>query len=228
MANALVIQHSAGEGPGRLAEWLPGCGVELRTLHPYAGDELPSRLEADALIVMGGPMGAYDDETSPWLPATKALIAAAVDSGVPTLGVCLGAQLLAVATGGRVERGMHGPEIGLDEVSSSGTDSVLLGGPFPVVQWHYDTVTVLPPLATLLASSATYPVQAFRVGDTAWGLQFHLEAAPDLVASWAAEEGRDVDEIVEPIKAADAVIARIGEELAKRFAAVVKERSAPG
>ncbi len=228
MAVALVVQHVAHEDPGRLADWLPAYGVELDVRHPYAAVPLPSTVDADALIVMGGPMGANDDDVVSWLPATKALLADAVARGVPTLGVCLGAQLLAVATGGRVERGAHGPEIGLGEVSGDGRDSLLVGGTFPVVQWHYDTVTELPDGATLLASSERYPVQAFRVGKAAWGLQFHVEAAPALVASWAAAEDRDVEEIVAPVRSADRVIARVGEELSKRFAAVVNRGSVTG
>jgi GMP synthase-like glutamine amidotransferase len=226
MARALVVQHTATEGPGRFAEWLPGYGIDLSTVHPYAGEALPSALDADALIVMGGPMGAYDDDTAPWLPAVRGLLVAAVADGVPALGICLGAQLLAVATGGRVERGGHGPEIGLGEIEVHTPDTLLESGSLPVVQWHYDTVTEPPPGAELLASSATYPVQAFRVGQCAWGLQYHVEASPDLVAEWARAERRDEGPIVAPLRAADGAIAAAGDEFARRFAAIVKERLA--
>ncbi|HVW81418.1 MAG TPA: type 1 glutamine amidotransferase [Mycobacteriales bacterium] len=228
MSRALVVQHVALEGPGRFAQWLPSYGVELDVVRPYAGDALPDVLEAEALIVMGGPMGAYDDEAAAWLPAVKRLLAAAVDAGIPTLGVCLGAQLLAVATGGRVERGGNGPEIGLGEVEVHTPDSLLALGAVPVVQWHFDTVTELPPGAELLASSAAYPVQAYRVGAAAWGLQYHVEADPHLVAEWVRAEDRDERDVLAPIRAADASIAAAGEQVALRFAAVVNERAAQG
>lgn len=223
-ARALVVQHVAAEGPGRFAEWLPANGVALETVHPYAGDELPEAIAADALIVMGGPMSAYDDNNAPWLPAVRGLLASAVSDGVPALGVCLGAQLLAVAAGGTVERGAHGPEIGLGEVEVNTADQLLDAGSIPVVQWHYDTVTQLPPGAELLASSRLYPVQAFRVGTAAWGLQYHVEAAPDLIAQWARAEHRDEDGIVAPLRAVDAEIATAGAALACRFAEVIRSR----
>jgi GMP synthase-like glutamine amidotransferase len=215
------------EGPGRFAEWLPAHGVSIEIVHPYAGDALPAELDADALIVMGGPMGAYDDETAPWLPAVRDLLATAATTHVPALGVCLGAQLLAVATGGRVERGSNGPEIGLGEVDIHHPDRLLAGGRTPVVQWHYDTVTELPPDAELLASSAAYPVQAFRVGECVWGLQYHVEAAPDLIATWARAEHRDESAIVGPLRAADTAIAAAGESVAGRFAEIVRARRPP-
>jgi GMP synthase-like glutamine amidotransferase len=100
-------------------------------------------------------------------------------------------------------------------------DDILLPvGVMPVVQWHYDTVTTLPPSAVLLASSTSYPVQAFRVGEVAWGLQFHIEATPDMVRDWAAHD--DVDPAI-----ADAVEFRVdalrtaGEQVARAFARIV-------
>jgi GMP synthase-like glutamine amidotransferase len=226
MATALVVQHAAVEGVGRFAEWMPSYGLDLRLVRPYAGERLPSRVEDDALIVMGGPMAAGDDAHVPWLRATKALLADAVDRKVPTLGVCLGAQLLAVAMGGKVERGAAGPELGFAEVTGQGSDRVVLTGPFVVTQWHYDTVTELPPNATLLASSAVYPVQAFRVGESAWGLQFHVEASAEMVGAWARAEGHDVDAVVTPIRQADKALALVGQAIARRFAYVVNRSGA--
>src|SRR6516225_1071278 len=108
MARVHVVQHSAGEGLGRLADWLPAIGVDVHPTHPYLGNRVPPSVEGDALIVLGGPMGAYDDDDAPWLPAVRGLLASAVDDGVPTIGICLGAQLLAVAAGGAVEKGAAG------------------------------------------------------------------------------------------------------------------------
>src|SRR4051812_37650723 len=135
------------------------------------GHRVPSSVEGDALIVLGGPMGCMDDDVANWLPAVRQLLRTAVDDGVPTMGICLGAQLLAAATGGYVERGAQGPELGLDTVTVSQPDDVLVAGVMPVVQWHFDAITQLPPGAELLASSERYEVQAFSMGDVAWGLQ---------------------------------------------------------
>src|SRR5438445_4383917 len=112
MARALVVQHTAGEGLGNLLAWLPAVGLDVHPIHPYLGHRVPPSVEGDALIVLGGPMGAYDDDVAPWLPSVRSLLNTAVDDGVPTLGICLGAQLLAAARGGRVVRCDAGPEMG--------------------------------------------------------------------------------------------------------------------
>src|SRR5436305_8615618 len=149
MARALIVQHAAHEGLGWLQEWLPARGVDVHPIHPYLGHRIPPSVEGDALIVLGGPMGADDDNGAPWLPATRSLLATAVDDGVPTLGICLGAQLLAVAAGGEVQRGSAGPAIGLGSVQVAMSDGLLEAGTLPVVQWHHDTVTRLPEGAEL-------------------------------------------------------------------------------
>lgn len=220
MARVLVVQHTAHEGLGRFQEWLPAAGVDVHPIHPYLGHRVPQSVEGDALIVLGGPMGAYDDADAPWLPATRALLSTAIDDGVPTLGICLGAQLLAVAAGGEVQRGSDGPELGLGKVDVPVGDQLLTAGSMPVVQWHYDAVTRMPAGAELLASSDAYRVQAFRVGDVAWGLQFHVEATPDMVAEWAREDGVD-DEVAQRVRGADDALRSAGDEVARRFASVV-------
>jgi len=221
MARAHVVQHSATEGLGRLADWLPSVGLDVHPTHPYLGNRVPPSVEGDALIVLGGPMGAYDDEAAPWLPSVRDLIKTAIDDGVPTLGVCLGAQLLAVVAGGKVEPGTNGPEIGLGEVEIATGDDLFEVGTLPVVQWHHDAVTELPPGAVLLGGSAAYPVQAFRIGDVAWGMQFHVEATHDMVRTWAVDEGLDPAPIADPVRFAEARLAEAGEPLARRFAALV-------
>jgi len=139
---------------------------------------------------------------------------------VPTLGICLGAQLLAVAAGGEVQRGSSGPELGLGTVDVPTGDQLLTAGTMPVVQWHYDTVTRLPDGAELLASSAAYAVQAFRVGDVAWGLQFHVEATADMVREWAQADGVG-DAVASPVREAAAELGAAGAELSRRFAHIV-------
>jgi GMP synthase-like glutamine amidotransferase len=220
MARALVVQHSPTEGLGWLQDWLPEASLDVHPIHPYLGHRVPTSVEGDALIVLGGPMGCMDDEKASWLPAVRTLMRTAVDDGVPTLGICLGAQLLAAATGGYVARGEAGPELGLGTVDVIGSDLLLEAGTLPVVQWHYDTVTALPPDATLMASSASYEVQAFRVGEVAWGLQFHFEATPELVRTWA-EADRVDPSVVDTVRFRDAELRAAGRPIAERFARIV-------
>jgi GMP synthase (glutamine-hydrolysing) len=228
VARALIVQHTAHEGLGHLQEWLPDAGVDVHPIHPYLGHRVPPYVEGDALIVLGGPMGALDDEVAPWLPATRALLASAIADGVPTLGICLGAQLLAAAAGGEVQRGALGPELGLDTVTVSQPDLLLPPGEWSVVQWHFDTVVRLPESAALLASSSRYAAQAFRVGEVAWGLQFHVEATAEMVADWAridagalADEGRDVAAVVGEVASAAGDLETLGIEITRRFAQVI-------
>jgi len=191
---ALVITHTELEDPGTLSEWLPAAGLGLDVLDPWRGDVLPDRVTGhDALIVMGGPQQAYDDTSAPWLRQTKDLIRQAVADGVPVFAICLGAQLLAEATGGRVGPGAEGPELGARLVGKrdlASSDPLFWDLPMSpvVVQWHWDAVLDLPPGATLLASSPRYPHQAFRVGDAAWGVQFHIETPPEMVKRWVDED----------------------------------------
>ena len=197
---ALLIEHIRDEGAGAFAEWLPEGGLDLDTHRVHEHGPPPPALDPayDALVVMGGAMGVPDAATThPWLNDEMALIRDAVARGVPTLGVCLGAQLLAQATGGEVIRGRVGPEIGVCRVhlaEAAQADPLLHDLP-PVVnavQWHWDEVLALPPRATLLAGSPAYPHQAFRVGAAAWGLQFHPEARPSMVARWAEQDAAEV------------------------------------
>ena len=232
---ALVVTHAEGEGPGLLAEWLPGAGLELDVLRPWAGDDVPSAVgQHDALVVLGGPYEAYDDDSAPWLAPTKALLRSAYEQRVPVLGICLGAQLLAEATGGVVEPGESGPELGARLVGKrdvAGADPLVWETPMSwiCVQWHADAITELPPGATLLASSSRYPHQAYRLGTRAWGLQFHVEATEAMVRGWAEQSRRELTEAGLDV---DALVARTLVELddvrelwrpvLERFVAVVR------
>lgn len=214
---------------GWLQEWLPAAGVDVHPIHPYLGHRVPPSVEGDALIVLGGPMGALDDDRAAWLPSVRALLASAVDDGVPTIGICLGAQLLAVACGGTVARGDDGPELGLGTVAVDVGDDLLVAGQMPVVQWHFDTVTSLPGSATLMASSDRYAVQAFRVGDVAWGLQFHVETTLPMVADWAAADAdairtsqrRSPEDLVGEVADAEPALLAAGEAVMRRFASII-------
>lgn len=224
-----VIQHEPGCPLDRFEGWLSVAGAVVRVIRPYDGDEVPPSLgPGSGLIVLGGQMSAYDDEVAPWLPAVRSLLRAAVADGTPTLGICLGAQLLAVACGGRVEVGAApGRETGVVPVRwlAAAAGDPLVGGladPFPGPSMHADAVADLPPGAVWLGSSAMYPHQVFRVGAAAWGVQFHPEVSEPTFAGWAAEHP-DVDgaAVVAELVAQDASVAAAGQELASRFAGIV-------
>jgi GMP synthase-like glutamine amidotransferase len=180
MPACLVVQHVEPEACYALGQALRAAAVEVVMCRTYAGDLLPPHIgDFDGLVVMGGPMSAVSDEGFRTRGQELRLLAEAVDLGLPTLGICLGAQLLAVAGGGRVLSNPGGPEIGWGPVllTPAAADDLLFSElplELTVLHWHGDTCEP-PPGAVHLASSPGCHQQAFRMGDAAWGLQFHLE-----------------------------------------------------
>ncbi|MEC3978987.1 type 1 glutamine amidotransferase [Amycolatopsis sp. H20-H5] len=189
----LIIQPDESDPIGPLGDWLSEAGAELDIRLP-PGQDLPRDLEGYAGVVcLGGGMGAHDDGPHPWLPEVRRLLSAAAGAALPTLGICLGAQLLAVATGGRVEVGDRGPEVGPALVSKKDvawTDPLFAEMPLmqDVLQFHNDVITRLPAGAELLASAPGYAHQAFRLNGCAYGVQFHIETTSALVRQWAEDE----------------------------------------
>jgi GMP synthase-like glutamine amidotransferase len=184
----LVLQHIACEPPGVYEDVLRERGAEIHRVELDAGEPLPDPVGFDAVVCMGGPMGAYEDERIPWLAGEKRAIAAAVRDGVPFWGVCLGVQLLAASLGARVYPGPKA-EVGLlpVELTDEGRADPVFGAlptSLLTLQWHGDTFD-LPEGAVRLAGSTAYPNQAFRVGAAAYGVQFHLEVSPELAREWA-------------------------------------------
>jgi GMP synthase (glutamine-hydrolysing) len=186
----LVVQHEDDCPPAWLGDWLVAAGLTLDVRRGHRGDAIPRDLDgSDALIVLGGEMGANDDAAHPWLPATRDLIATVVRSGAPFLGVCLGHQLAAVALGGEVIVNPAGRALGLTPFAPTregATDDLLsvvrLGA--AAVQWNRDIASRLPEGAIPLATSPDGTVQAVRFAPSAWGVQFHPEVSPAVFESW--------------------------------------------
>jgi GMP synthase-like glutamine amidotransferase len=237
VASLLVVVPSETDPPARLGEWLRNAGLELDERHLGNGDRLPADLtEHDGLLVLGGPQSAV--EGFPELDPVRELLRAAIAGDVPTLAVCLGGQLLAQAGGGAVRVAVDGPEVGPALVAKrDSADADPVFGPLPlspdVLQWHHDEISELPAGATLLASSPVYPNQAFRVGRSVYGLQFHIETTPEMVLAWAesdrerlAAEGWDVEAALArwDLDAVHADLEEVWQPFAARFAEVVRTR----
>lgn len=191
-------------------------GVELQRVELDESEPLPDWRAFDAIVAMGGPMSANDDEAHPWLSPEKRLIAEAVRADKPFWGVCLGVQLLAASLGARVYPGAV-PEVGLLPVAltlDGLTDPVFAGLPHEVLtlQWHGDTFD-LPHEAVRLAGSPAYPNQAFRVR-RAYGVQFHLEVSAEMAREWA-----EVPEYVASLERT------LGSENASTFLAEIENRA---
>jgi GMP synthase-like glutamine amidotransferase len=237
MATSLVVEHSAAESSYVIGEAVRSAGVSLERCRVYAGEGPPRDAgECDGLIIMGGPMSAGSDAGFATRKAEVALIEDAVVSGIPVLGVCLGAQLLAVAAGAAVYPGGRGPEVGWAPVSLSrgADDDPLFAGLPPswtVLHWHRDTFD-LPPGAVHLASSERYTNQAFRLGDNAWGVQFHIEVDRAAVEAFALAFPDEAATVTGGVTggAADAALATLQplrDQLCSRFAELVAA-SRPG
>lgn len=184
-----MLQHASCEPPGVFEEMLLAGGHELERVELDEGEPLPDWRQFDAIIAMGGPMSVNDVDEHPWLRDELRQIGDAVRSGLPYWGVCLGVQLLAAALGASVHAGPE-PEVGVlgVELTPSAREDPVFGGlpdTIAALQWHGDTFD-LPDGAVLLASSPAYPHQAFRWGDAAYGVQFHVEAGRELTAGWFA------------------------------------------
>lgn len=187
------MQNSERSGPGRLPDWLAEEGIDAVLV---AGPDLPEHLAGgsaavDGLVLLGGGFMPDDDECAPFLPRERSLVREAMTAGVPVLGICLGAQLLAHVAGGEVTAKSGETERGscpIELLPAAGDDPLFAGltgyNELRMIQNHLDSITTLPPGAVRLATSEACRVQAFRVGTAAWGVQFHPEAAATRVADW--------------------------------------------
>jgi GMP synthase (glutamine-hydrolysing) len=232
----LAISHERDAGPGVFAEAIEASGHELDVWHVAETATPPADpLAYDAVMTFGGSMHVDQGQSHPWIEPEKALLTELLDAGVPLLGVCLGCQLLVEAGGGEARRARE-PEIGWHavEVTPDGVDDPLIGPlapSFEAFQWH--SYECLPPAGAVVLARSALCVQAYRLADAAWGIQFHAEVAAADAARWIAEYGSDPDAVragVDPAIFAPETAARaptwneLGRALCRRFLAAAEER----
>lgn len=203
---AHYLQHAPFEGLGKIEDWLKAQGYVVSATHVYREEPLPELKDFDLLIIMGGPMSVNDEQQLPWLAAEKAFIRQALTEDKQVLGICLGAQLIANALGQKVYANGQ-QEIGWFPVQG---DTHHNGAAFhfpeqvTVLHWHGETFD-LPPGAVPLASSVACRNQAFQLGRSVIGLQFHLEATRELVAGFIDADGQDLRQ-AEFVQSADTIL----------------------
>ena len=190
------LQHVPFEGLGSIEPVLKEKGHQLSATHLYLDQPLPLLHDIDWLIVMGGPMGIYQEEIYPWLRLEKKFIKEAIQSGKTVLGICLGAQLIADALGSRVYKNRH-REIGWFNINRlAQASNTILSEAIPeqaeVFHWHGDTFDI-PQGAAALASSEACENQGFIMDDRIVALQFHLETMPESASSLVENCGDELD-----------------------------------
>ena len=231
----LHVQNEVTDPAVLFMEELTAAGCTIETVHAYAGETLPGSLQGfDGMVAGGGLVDTHQADDNPWLHEEMGLIREAVDRGVPFMGLCLGAQLLTAATGGEVYR-CEPHEIGWTPVEltpEAGRDPLFsdLPTPFEAMQWHFYACRV-PPGGTELMRNGVC-TQALRVGDAAWGTQFHIEVNRDSLLTWLdaaedelAENGYPREAFLRSLDEQLPVHMEIGRELARRLAAVIERRS---
>lgn len=183
----LAIQNDETDPPHLAGRWLEEQGHEVVVLHAYRGEEVPPTVPEgiDALMPLGGHMGALDDHVAPWLAPERAMIADAAARDIPIFAICLGAQLVAAALGGEVHRSPKS-EIGIYEIDSAGIADPIFdfGARTIAAQWHEDIVTRLPEGAVRLASSPLCENQIYKFGSKSYAVQFHPEIDSSIIQSW--------------------------------------------
>lgn len=238
----VVVQPDPADPLFELAGWFHEAGVWWTCVRPFEGEPVPDRLDADGLVVLGGDMSSLDDAGHPWLEDIRALQRIAAEQGSPSLGICLGAQLMAQAFGGETAVGDRGLEAGVVRVDwfEAAQDDELVAGlpsPFMAGTMHGDTVTALPPAAVWLGSGDVYRHQAFRFGETSWGVQFHPELNHGAYQVWvdshhdshhdeSPENQRRLSEGGRDLMRHEDEVLRGNRALAGRFAATVHARRA--
>ncbi len=197
MRKVFALQHIACEGLGILEEIFQNLEIDYRYIRLDQGEALPSEedIAQNALVILGGPMNVYEEDIYPCLKEETELVRYGLSAGVPMIGVCLGAQMIAKAAGAKVYAGQT-KEIGwypVDLEPAAAKDPLfsLLDSDTKVFQWHGDTFD-LPAGAVNLASSNLFPHQAFCLNGNVYALQFHLEVNETMILDWVWEYREEI------------------------------------
>jgi GMP synthase (glutamine-hydrolysing) len=233
---ALHIQNESIDPAVPFVEALEQHGFTVQTLHPYAGDELPETLDGiDAVMAGGGMVDTHQAGEYPWLAREIQLVREALVRGTPYIGLCLGAQVLTEAAGGTVYRS-EPHEVGWYEVEllpAAADDPLFAGlpGHFQAMQWHYYACRANGDMVELMRNPAA--LQAMRVGEAAWGTQFHIEVTRPVLMGWLEAGGEDLaangyprDRFLQSLDEHLDAHLQIGRTLAERFAEVAISRAA--
>jgi len=199
--NILIIKHVEIEGPGLIEYCLDQENISYQILELKPGIHLPKLDDFTHIVLLGGPMNAYEEDRYPFLKDEDLFIKEAIQRGKRILGICLGAQLIAKALGAKVFKAPV-KEIGWHDVSLTRIGSIdplfsHLPKTFSVFQWHEDTFEI-PHHAILIATSSLIPDQAFRYGENAYGLQFHLEVTEEMIREWMETYKEEFEESQPP------------------------------
>ena len=195
----IIIKHIDIEGPGTIGDFLDGNGIPYHIIDIFNGEPLPDSLSnTSAVIVLGGPMNVYEEDKYPFLKEEDKYLKEVIAEGLPTLGFCLGAQLIAKAKGAKVKKAPQ-KEIGWFKIllNRNGSSDPLFQefpGEVDVFQWHGDTFDI-PDGAVKLAESELCSNQAYRIGDNIYGLQFHVEVTDELIYQWIDAYRDEVDSL---------------------------------
>ena len=202
-----VLQHLEREGPGLFRGVAEEKGFITKIYRIDLGDKLPIVKKNDLILILGGPMGLEDISSGkfPWMEDEVNLIKKSIKDKIGILGVCLGAQLLAYASGGKIEKLLDGktlklmPEVGWSEilVNNSSKYNQIFKKPLYGLHWHSDRI-ILPPNADLIASSKRCKEQLFKISDYSFGIQFHIEYEDKMIKKWIKEDYKFINQSLGP------------------------------
>ncbi len=202
-----VLQHLEREGPGLFREVAEEKGFLTKIYRIDLGDKLPIAKKNDLILILGGPMGLEDISSGkfPWLKDEVNLIKKLMKDNIGILGICLGSQLLAYASGGKIKKLLGGkplklmPEVGWSEilVNKESKYNQILKEPLYGLHWHSDRI-ILPANAELIASSKRCKEQLFKISDSCFGIQFHIEYEDKMVKRWIKEDYKFINNALGP------------------------------